>query len=199
MARQMQQQQQRHFAEGKRQPQRVQSQVDAWSNKEASTNDKDADEDDAKRVVDPALWSVQDAEALLQHFRKLATQERRDRLRRQQQLSSDAPGPDACAINQDYVEKSEAIQQNVFNLAQDVIFDTTSEIKKASKQNSKLLADLKEQYSRDKEDIRLQYEQALTEQRRQHAEALAEQKRQHDLTMAKMDRLEQICNATQVH
>lgn len=194
---QMQQQQQRrHFAEGKRQQQRVQPQVDALPNEEATANDKDADEDDAERVVDPALLS---AEALLQRFRKLATQERRDRLRRQQQLSSDASGLDACAINQDYVEKSEAIQQNVFNLAQDVIFDTTSEIKKASKQNSKLLADLKEQYSRDKEEIRLQYEQALTEQRRQHAEALAEQKRQHDLTMAKMDRLEQICNATQVH
>lgn len=149
-------------------------------------NDDDGNDVDAKNiekdlVLNPELWTVQDAKEFLARMRRLAVEERRHRLRRQQQQQPPQPdGSCQCVVNEEYVSKVDVMQNNVFDLAQDIVVDLGGEMKTMKQRHNKTIEDLKRQHQADMEELT-----------RQHNETLA-------YFRHRMDRLESIFNASQV-
>lgn len=124
-------------------------------------------------MVDENPWTAVEAGQVLQRMRRFAVQDRHDRIKRQQHAS---PPDVSCQINEDYVSKVDAVQNNVFDLAQDIVVDLGGEIQRLTQQHNQTVEDMK----------------------RQHRELV----RQHNETLAyfrhRLDRFEIILNASRV-
>lgn len=139
------------------------------------------DDDTDDFVSNPELWPVQEADRILKRMRRLAVKDRQWRIKRQQQQQQQQP-PDVshqCVLNNEYVNKVDVMQNNVFDLAQDIVVDLGGEMIRLKKQHNKTV-----------EMIKQQHLEAMEELRRQHNESLS-------YFRLRMDRMETIINASQ--